>query len=163
MSIDPRELLWVAYKCAEKSPDPSTQTASLLVDEDGSILLFDVNRFPDGVKETPKRYERPLKYKFAECSERNVIYAATREGIRTKGLTIVCSWVPCTNCARAIIQSGIKCLITHKRAHNITPDRWKEDIGISLGMLAEVGIEIVMFDKTIGAPPILYNGELWHP
>lgn len=76
-----QDLLKQAYEFAKKSNDMSTQNAAFLVDEDGKIYVREINRFPDGVKETAERWERPLKYKFVEHAERNAIYAAARKGI----------------------------------------------------------------------------------
>lgn len=163
MALDYARLLRVAYEWAAESRDPSTQNSALLVDGEGSILIHDINRFPQHIAESDKRWERPLKYKFIEHAERNVCYAAAKKGIATEGLIMVCPWAACTNCARAIIQSGIKCLITHKQAHDRTPEQWKEEIAIALSMLEEAGVEVVMYDGGVGAPEVLHSEELWSP
>ncbi len=163
MSLDQVKLLHLAYDYAAGSRDPSTQNGALLVDDEGTVLVHDINRFPQHIAESDKRWERPLKYKFIEHAERNVCYAAAREGIATKGLTMVCPWAACADCARAIIQSGIKCLVTHKQAHDKTPEQWKEEIAIALSMLEEAGVEVVMYDGEVGASEVLHSEELWNP
>jgi len=44
-------------------------------------------------------------------AELNAIAFAAKEGISLKGSTLYCSLTPCVNCAKIIIQSGIKCVI----------------------------------------------------
>jgi dCMP deaminase len=90
------------------------------------------------------RYERPLKYKWTEHAERNAIYNAARCGIVLKGCTIYFTSVPlpfpcCSDCARAIIQSGIIRVVFR---NGEIPDRWKEDCAIAIEMLSEAGITI---------------------
>lgn len=158
-----QDLLKQAYEFAKQSHDQSTQNAAFLVDEDGAIYVKEINRFPDGVKETAERWERPLKYKFVEHAERNAVYAAAREGIATKDLVMVCPWAPCSDCARAIIQSGLKKLITHFEAYDRSPDRWKPDIDIALDKLKESGVTLVYFRGKVGVEGMRHSGELWNP
>ncbi|MEK7179383.1 MAG: deaminase [Patescibacteria group bacterium] len=162
-SPDWNSLLGVAYRLAQKSPDPSTQNAALLIDESGTILGSDTNRFPDGVKNIPERWERPLKYKIVEHAERNVIFQLARQGIKIHALTMVCPWAACSDCARAIIQSGVKKLVTHKQAYDRSPDFWQQDIEIALMMLREADVEVVMYDGLIGVQGVLHSGQLWNP
>lgn len=156
--------LYYAYNgLAKQSRDPSTQNAALLVDSNGLIIGSDVNRFPDGVLETPERWERPLKYKIIEHAERNVIFQLARRGIKTEGLIMVCPWAACSDCARAIIQCGIKKLVTHKQAHERSPEFWQKEIDVAFAMLREANVEIVMFDGVLGVEGVLHSGQLWNP
>ncbi len=154
-----------AYELSKSSPDPSTKNGAMLISEDGHYVTEgDFNRFPEGVVYTQERWTRPLKYKIIEHAERNVIYKAAKNGFKTKDLTMVCPWAPCTDCARAIIQSGIKRLVTHIQAHNRTTGPWSEDIKIALVMLKEAGVEVVWFDGKVGVVRgVLHSGETWDP
>ncbi len=162
MSTDWKSLMATAYEHAKLSHDPSTQNAALLVNDAGESRLIDVNRFPNGVRET-ERWERPLKYKIIEHAERNVLYQAARSGLQTVGLTMVCPWAACGDCARAIIQCGLKKLVTHKQAHEKSPDFWRQEIEIAFVMLQEAGVEVVMYDGLIGVENVLHTGKLWSP
>lgn len=157
-------LLRQAYEEATKSPDPSTQNGALLV-HNGFVLEADHNRFPRGVKYEDARWERPAKYKFIEHAERNVIYSAAKNPTihSTMDLTMVCPWAACTDCARAIIQAGIRTLITHKEAHDRSPDRWLEEIEVAFTMLEEAGVDVVMFSGTVNGPPVRHTGVVWTP
>ena len=157
-----KELLKVAYEEAVNSPDPSTQNAALLVN-DGAVVLKAVNEFPIGVEYTEERWERPLKYKIIEHAERNVIYKAARQGIATDGLTMVSPWSCCSDCARAIIQAGIKCLVRHKDAGDRSPEFWAEEIAIADQMLKEAGLEVLDYHGKIGAPEVRHSGQIWSP
>lgn len=158
-----KALLKMAYVAAQESNDPSTQNAALLVDENGIMVAHDINRFPNKVLETKERWERPLKYKIIEHAERNVLYGAARNGTKTDGLIMICPWAACSDCARGIIQAGISILITHKQAHDRSPDFWSQEIGIAFQMLEEAGVEVIMYDGKIGVSNVLHSGEPWSP
>ena len=159
-----KKLLKLSYEVALESPDPSTQNGALLVNEIGDIILCDCNRFPDGVKYKPERWERPLKYKIIEHAERNVIFKAAKLGISTENLLMICGWAACTDCARSIIQSGIKTLITHKQAHDRSPPFWADEIKIAHEMLNEAGIRIIEYDGDLDfGKKVRHSGEEWMP
>ncbi|MEK7498629.1 MAG: deaminase [Patescibacteria group bacterium] len=158
-----KHLLRMAYTIARQSHDPSTQNGALLIDDNGVILGRDYNQFPYGVQETPARWERPLKYKVIEHAERNVIFQLARIGISTDGLTMVCPWAPCSDCARAIIQSGLARLVTHKQAHDRSPEFWRKEIDVAFEMLHEAGVDVVMYDGEVGVIGVLHSGQLWNP
>ena len=156
--------LYYAYNgVAKQSHDPSTQNGALLINERGDLLAIDVNRFPDGVRISKERWERPLKYKIIEHAERNVIFKLAKQGIKTEGLIMICPWAACSDCARAIIQCGIKKLVTHKQAHERSPEFWRQEIEIAFTMLKEANVEVVMFDGVLGVQNILHSGQLWNP
>jgi dCMP deaminase len=174
--------LKLAYKEAAKSPDPSTQNSAFLIDVDAAfdpdqwdydvdseiplhtgIVSTDHNRFPDGVEYKDERWERPGKYKYIEHAERNVIYKAAKAGYSTDGLVMVSPWAACSDCARGIIQSGVSCLVTHKQAHDRSPEFWLKEIEVAFTMFDEAGVEIVMVDEVLDAQPVLHSGDVWTP
>ncbi len=163
--LNQRELLYKAYEAALKSPDPSTQNGALLINDSANLIVAtDCNRFPDGVEYKPERWERPLKYKIIEHAERNVIFKAATKGISTKNLTMACGWAACPDCARAIIQSGIRKLITHKQANDRSPPFWADEIKIAHEMFREAGIEVIEYDGPIGFDrKVRHSGEEWEP
>jgi len=162
MSLDWQKLLKIAYAEAKKSTNPSTQNGAILVDSKGEVILSAANTFPDRVAETKKRQNEPLRHKFSVHAERSVLYQAARLGIKTKGLTMVCPWAACSDCAQAIIQTGIKRLVVHKQALDRSGS-WQEDIELAFSMLREAGVEIIIFDGKIEIGKILRSGEFWKP
>jgi dCMP deaminase len=99
-------LFGFAAHAALKSKD-STQVGAILVGPEREIRLTAFNGPPKGVKDLPERRERPAKYLFASHAEANLIAFAAREGIRTKGCTVFVTHMPCSACARTLIQAGI--------------------------------------------------------
>jgi dCMP deaminase len=100
---------------ASKSKDPSTKVGCVVVDDDNVIRSTGFNGFARGIDETiPERWERPIKYKYVCHAEANAVYNAARSGISLKGTRIYLNWAgaPCDGCANAIIQAGIKEVIT---------------------------------------------------
>lgn len=124
-----------------KSKDPSTQVGAVIVDNDGNIAATGFNGFPRGVEDLPERYEdRELKLLLSEHAERNAIYSAARKGNSVKGCVMYLSGLPpCSDCARAIIQSGIYRLVI--RSAEI-PERWKDTCEVALHMLDEAGVTV---------------------
>ena len=97
---------------AQKSKDPSTKVGCVIVGDDNAVLSMGFNGFPRGINEHDKnRWKRPEKYNWVEHAERNAIYNAARHGINLKGSRLYLNWDPkgiCSDCARALIQVGIK-------------------------------------------------------
>ena len=159
-----RYYLSVAYNLAiRNSIDPSTQNGAVLVSYDmdmaGWIIGSGVNEFPRGVKNTPERWERPLKYSVIEHAERNAIYNAAQHGHHIKGSTLFCPWIACSDCSRAIIQCGIKEVVGHKTAADQDSPQWKQSIAIAMTMLEEAGVNVRYFDGVIGVK-MRFNGNV---
>lgn len=73
-----------------------------------------------------------------EHAERNAIYNAARMGISLNNTTAYVSWFPCTDCARALVQSGIKRIVCKEPDWNF--DRF--DFKTSRQIFIEAGVEI---------------------
>ena len=117
--------------------------AILLAPESLQVLSMGYNGMPRKIDESKSsRWERPLKYKYVEHAERNAIYNACRHGTPLKGSIAVVTMFPCCDCARALIQAGIRNLVTIKP--DLNHPRWGEDFKISLEMFEEVGIDITV-------------------
>lgn len=159
--LSPKQYLLMAYKQATNSPDPSTQNGAVIVS--GSTTVADCNRFPDHVKLSGERLERPLKYEFIEHAERNVIYKCASLGIPTAGMTMYVPWFACSDCARAIIQAKIAHVVGHQRMADETPERWKDSIANAMTMLEEAGVKMTMIPERLDGPKILFNGHWWTP
>lgn len=164
-----QELLRIAYRLSAESPDPSTQNAAFLVDEHSIPIMRSgvVNEFPLGVHYSPDRWERPIKYSYVEHAERNCLFKAASDGLGTSGLTMVCPWAACDDCARAIIQCGISCLIRNASEPGVTHARWGTSIAIADIMLQEAGVDIIDVEMHGGMfrelDPIRRDGKLWQP
>ena len=163
-SMDDLAYLRIAYKTAATlGTDPSTQNGALLVDEGGNILIAVGNHFPYGVKSSDERWQRPLKYSFVEHAERNAIYMAARKGIQTLGLKMYCPWFACPDCARAIVQAGIKEVTGHDFDLHKTAAHWLELIAIADQILTEGKVEFRRVPGKIGDVKIRFNGQEVEP
>lgn len=155
------ELMRFALSVASKSPDPRTQNGAVLATPEGELLVVGINEFPNGVKVSDERWERPTKYFYVEHAERNAIFRASRMGIQTFGTVMVCPWSACADCARAIIQSGISMLI---RLPSDNHDHWEESCRKADEMFAEAGVVVVELTEPLGEIlPLRRNGERWLP
>jgi len=147
---------------AAKSPDPSTQNAACLLDENWEPIVFAHNDFPEGIRVSPERLvDRDTKMRCIEHAERNCIYEAARLGYSPSNLAMVTLWATCCDCARSIIQTGIKSLIHLDATHKATPDRWIKDVSTGLYLLVEAGVSIIRYsgEVGVGAAPFRFNGQ----
>lgn len=143
-----RELSWddyflkIAATVALKSKDESSQIGAIIVGPDKEIRSSGYNGFPRGMDDNdPAKQERPIKYKYFEHAERNAIYNAARFGASVLGCTMYCQWPPCSDCARAIVQTGIKRLVVEHPIHEC-PERWRDDMEIAYSILCECGVVV---------------------
>ena len=105
----------MAELVATWSKDASTKVGAVVVGENKEIRSTGYNGMVRGIDDNiPERSERPVKYDFFEHAERNAVYNACLIGASLKGCVIYVTAMPCPDCARAIIQSGIKMVITKK-------------------------------------------------
>jgi len=136
-----RTFMDLALVYARRSKDPSTQIGAVIVGPNKEQRSAGYNGMCRGIDDNVgARYIRPIKYKWMEHAERNAIYNAARVGIPLEGCSLyVSGMTPCSDCARAIIQSGIKEVITDTVD---IPERWAEDFAVGREMLLEAGIQI---------------------
>lgn len=128
------------------SKDKSRGVGAVIVSDEKRILSIGFNGFPSGINDDiEERHQRPVKYKWTEHAERNAIYNAGKHGISLQGATMYVTLFPCTDCARAIIQSGIKMLIT--KAPNFNDSKFGEDFKVSQEMLNEANVGILLIEK----------------
>ena len=125
----------------EKSKDTSTKIGCIIVGTNHEIISTGFNGFPIGVSEEPDRLERPMKYMFTEHAERNAIYLAARRGVSLSNSILYVTEFPCADCARAIIQSGIREVrIDSTKYRPDFDDRWKESMDVAKTMFNEAGV-----------------------
>ena len=152
-----------------KSKDKSTQVGAIIVGKDNNILSTGFNGFPRGVyesindvyspmpqhtkylmdEEIEKRHNRPVKYLWTEHAERNAIYNAARHGVALDVAKIYVDWIPCADCARAIIQSGILEVVIDARDGESKEaywnERWEDQMIVSNKMFSESKVLLTKF------------------
>ena len=89
-----------------------------------------------------------------EHGERNAIYAAAKYGINTDGSVLYTNALPCVDCARGIIQSGIKEVYIHKQFNDLCDvtqrEQWKGHDNVTFTMFSESGIYVMAIDEILG-------------
>ena len=133
--------LQLAKDIAQWSKDPNTQVGAVAVGDKGQILSQGYNGFPRGILDTSDRLnDRETKYKYVVHAEMNVIYNATYSGVSLDGAKLYVYGLPiCSECAKGIIQVGIKEIIVSGECLNLRP-HWKESWEQSVEMFAEAGV-----------------------
>ena len=136
--------LGIAEQVKLKSKDQSTQIGAVIVGEDNEVLSTGYNSFPRGMDDSKEeRQERPEKYFWFEHAERNAIYNAARVGTPLKGSTIyLTSGLPCMDCARGIVNSGIKIVWCKTVCTTKNKEKWEESQSKSLQLLNECGVMV---------------------
>ncbi|MDO4283709.1 MAG: dCMP deaminase family protein [Eubacteriales bacterium] len=104
----------VAMLSGMRSKDPGTQVGSCIVSSTHKILSMGYNGFPSGCSDDEFPWAREgdtleTKYAFVTHSELNAIL--NYRGGSLEGATIYVSLFPCNECAKAIIQSGIRTIV----------------------------------------------------
>lgn len=114
----------VALLASQRSKDPSTQVGACIVDTDKRILSTGYNGFPQGCSDDEFPWNRDesegeTKYQYVVHAELNAILNAS--GKKLSGATVYVGLFPCNECAKAIIQSGIKEVVYLSDKYHDTP------------------------------------------
>lgn len=100
----------IAILSGKRSKDPGTQVGACIVNEDKKIVGVGYNGFPQGCNDDDFPWEREgefleTKYPYVCHAELNAILNSIKN---LKGCTLYVALFPCNECAKAIIQSGIR-------------------------------------------------------
>lgn len=145
----PEYFLGIANQVKLKSKDKNTNIGAVIVGTDNQIVSTGYNSFPRGINDdVPERQSRENgeKYFWFEHAERNAIYNAALHGSSTKGCTMYLTcWIPCSDCARAIIQAGITTVYcTNDMAAQ--RQKWSKSGERSLQMFNEAGVDVRYYE-----------------
>lgn len=137
----------VAKLSAMRSKDPNTQVGACIVSKDNRILSIGYNGTPNGYNDECFPWDRegdPIntKYMYVVHAERNSILNFRGNNKELENSKIYVDLFPCNECAKEIIQSGIKEVIylSDKYAHT------NETI-VSKKLFDECGIKYRQLDK----------------
>lgn len=113
----------MAHVIALRSKDPSTQNGAVVVTPDNIVVGLGYNGWPRGIEQTALPWNREgdfedTKYAYVCHAEENAIYNANRQ---TKGDKLYCTLFPCNECAKTIIQTGIKEVIFESDKYSTVP------------------------------------------
>ena len=136
----------VALLAAERSKDPNTRVGACIVDRQRRILSTGYNGFPQGCSDDEFPWNRDAslgetKYNFVVHAELNAILN-TRGKSHADSILYVALF-PCNECAKAIIQAGVREVI-------YLSDKYKgtESTEASRRMMTAAGIKLTKFKPT---------------
>lgn len=114
----------VAQLSSMRSKDPNTQVGACIVSNDNKILSMGYNGFPKGCSDDTFPWDREgdtldTKYAYVTHSELNAIL--NYRGGSLEGTKLYVTLFPCNECAKAIIQSGIKTVVYGGDKYEGTP------------------------------------------
>lgn len=133
---------------ASKSKDPSTQVGACLIDESGNIVSSGCNSAPSGWPNSTFPWERDVKklgeentkYKYVVHAEANCLNNIKLSKSDLSNMTLVVTLFPCCECAKKIIQAGIKQIVYLDDFYSDS-----KDTVCSKFMLSKCGVKCVAF------------------
>lgn len=134
-----KRYLDLADHVASWSKDPSRKIGAVAIGPQGQVLAQGYNGFPRGINDTFKRYDhRETKYKYVVHAEMNCIYNAADNGVSLRGADLYVTGLPtCSECAKGVIQVGIKRV--YMRAD--IPEAWVDSWNLTQQLFQEVGVQ----------------------
>ena len=137
----------LAKEISTWSKDPSRKIGAVAVGEKGQILAQGYNGFPRGILDSADRYnDRPTKYKYVVHAEMNVVYNATFNGVSLNGARLFVYGLPvCSECAKGIIQVGIKSVTVF--SEDEVPEIWTNSWDTTQNMFKEAGVSALWIRK----------------
>ena len=137
----------IALLAARRSKDPNTQVGACIVSPDNIIISTGYNGMPKGCSDDEFPWDRKAdcendtKYPFVVHAELNAILNANGRDLR--GSRLYVALFPCNECAKAIIQCGIKEVIYLSDKYNGTPSNTA-----SKRMLRAAGINYIRMESS---------------
>ena len=134
----------VALLSSMRSKDPNTKVGACIVNSEHRIVGIGYNGFPVGCSDQEFPWNREgdfldTKYPYVVHAEPNAILNSNS---KTQGCTLYVSLFPCNECAKLIIQSGIKEIVYMDDKYNGTDS----DLA-SKKMLDAAGVKYRKMDK----------------
>ncbi|MCI5605969.1 MAG: dCMP deaminase family protein [Treponema sp.] len=136
----------IAALSALRSKDPNSQVGACIVSPENKILSMGYNGFPLGCSDDDFPWNRDgeqweTKYPYVVHSELNAIL--NYRGGSLQGTKIYVTLFPCNECAKAIIQAGIKTVIYDCDKYDGTPGNVA-----SKKLLKAAGVEVVKYVRS---------------
>nr|CAI5866774.1 unnamed protein product [Callosobruchus analis] len=116
----------IAFLAAKRSKDPCTQVGACIVNDDNVIVGIGYNGMPKGCHDDAfswaKTSEDTLENKHLYVCHAELNAILNKNCADIKGCTIYVALFPCNECAKVIIQSGIKEVVymSDKHAHKFS-------------------------------------------
>ncbi len=137
----------MALLSSQRSKDPSTKVGACIVDADHKVVSNGYNGMPTGIDEKKISWNKgeglDSKYLYVCHAEFNAILN-TRDGAALKGCTLYVTLFPCNECAKAIIQTGIKEIV-------YLENKYADTLGVQASalMLELAGVKVRKYEGRI--------------
>ena len=131
----------IAQVCALRSKDPNTQVGVVIVNKNKEIIATGYNGLPWGCNDDNYPWENnkeiwlETKYPYVVHAEANAIIHARQN---CRGFSLYTTLFPCGECAKLIIQSGIKEIYYASNKHH-----GEKEVMAAQRMLKDAGIKCV--------------------
>ena len=148
----------IAMLAARRSKDPNTQVGACIVSQDNIIISTGYNGMPKGCSDDVFPWDRSgeneaaTKYPYVVHAELNAILNASGRDLR--GSRIYVALFPCNECAKAIIQSGIKEVIYLSDKYHDTMLNL-----VSKRMLSAAGVKFTQLETTVKSITLDFTPE----
>lgn len=139
-----------AILVSARSKDPSNQVGACLVNDDKKVLSLGYNGLTRNMDDDTFDWKSTgeqtgiienIKNYYVVHAERNAILNFRGNMKELEGSTLYVTWFPCNECAKEIIQVGIK-KVVYLRMYSK-----KELVNISMKMFDKAGVEVVPYNK----------------
>lgn len=145
----------LALLSAKRSKDPGTQVGACIVSSNNRVLSVGYNGFAFGCSDDDFPWDRDgdfleTKYPYVVHAELNAIL--NNRGVSLEGARIFVALFPCNECAKAIIQSGIKEVVylSDKYANTLIVQASKK-------MLSSASVKLTQLKPTVEKIEISFN------
>ena len=151
----------LVYLVASKSKDERTHIGAAIIGPDKELKSTGYNSFVRRLNDNiPERQEKPEKFYWIEHAERNAIYNATLIGTSLNGCKMYTNGIPCMDCARGIVQSGILEVIVDKEWNEDNSERWAEHAKRTIQMFKETGVKLRYWEGNLVKVEKFRRGEI---
>lgn len=139
-----------AILVSARSKDPNNQVGACLVNNDKKVLSLGYNGLTRNMDDDTFDWKSTgeqtgiienIKDYYVVHAERNAILNFRGNMKELEGSTLYVTWFPCNECAKEIIQVGIK-KVVYLRMYSK-----KELVNISMKMFDKAGVEVVPYNK----------------
>ena len=147
----------IAMLSSYRSKDPNTQVGACIVNDRNKIMSVGYNGLPSGCSDDEFPWERTgneydTKYPYVCHAELNAILNSG--GSNLEGCKVYVALFPCNECAKAIIQSGIKEVI-------YISDKYADSVGVkaSKRMFDAAGVKYTQIKMQRNSIVIVYSPD----
>ncbi len=130
----------LALVASLKSKDSSTQVGAVITDNKSrKVVSSGYNGFPRYLDDSKIPQARPEKYFYVVHAELNAILHAERH---LEDCTLYATSFPCSECMKAVIQTGIKNVIY---LNELSGDNWDDSRRATMKLAELAGVEVKRF------------------